>query len=182
MGELWPDDGLIRIDRFSERAWQGERLLHLPPRLYRLLVVLHTNAGTAMSHERLLRDAWGSSWPGGRNALASEVAHLRRHLGDQAQESRYIVTVRGVGYRLAESAVPSTPSPGVPVRPVRVDGQIVRDATGAVVAVARTLRAATWLAACVDATGPGSGPEDAPSVHPERVRVLRPRPTERTSS
>ena len=46
-------------------------------------------------------DVWGVDWFGTTKTLDVHVAGLRRRLGDDAQESRYIHTVRGVGFRFS---------------------------------------------------------------------------------
>ena len=46
-------------------------------------------------------DVWGIDWFGSSKTLDVHVAGLRRRLGDEAQGSRYIHTVRGVGFRFS---------------------------------------------------------------------------------
>ena len=78
------------------------RLAGEPVRLtsteYRLLEELIRHAGTALPREVLLERVWGSEWadPG---YLKVFVRRLRRKLGDDPGNPRYIETVHGVGYR-----------------------------------------------------------------------------------
>jgi DNA-binding response OmpR family regulator len=53
-----------------------------------------------LSRRQLMEAVWGDAWVGSENLVDVHVAHLRRKLGDDAASSRYITTVRGVGYRL----------------------------------------------------------------------------------
>ena len=43
---------------------------------------------------------WGGGWVGDEHLVDVHIAHLRAKLGDDAADPRYILTVRGVGYRM----------------------------------------------------------------------------------
>jgi DNA-binding response OmpR family regulator len=43
---------------------------------------------------------WGDSWVGADNIVDVHIGHLRRKLGDDPSEPRYVTTVRGIGYRM----------------------------------------------------------------------------------
>ena len=48
-----------------------------------------------------LTDAvWGEDWVGDDHLVDVHVAHLRKKLGEEAADPRYVLTVRGVGYRM----------------------------------------------------------------------------------
>ena len=74
---------------------KGERV-NLSPKEYELLVYLVKNAGIALTREQILRTVWGYDFFGDDRTLDTHIKLLRRNLGDY---SRYIVTLRGVGYR-----------------------------------------------------------------------------------
>ena len=74
---------------------RGERIT-LSPKEYDLLVYLVKNAGIALTREQILRTVWGYDFFGDDRTLDTHIKLLRRNLGDY---SRYIVTLRGVGYR-----------------------------------------------------------------------------------
>ena len=74
---------------------KGERV-NLSPKEYELLVYLVKNAGIALTREQILRTVWGYDFFGDDRTLDTHIKLLRRDLGDY---SRYIVTLRGVGYR-----------------------------------------------------------------------------------
>ena len=73
----------------------GERL-NLSPKEYELLVYLVKNAGLALTREQILRTVWGYDFFGDDRTLDTHIKLLRKNLGDY---SKYIVTLRGVGYR-----------------------------------------------------------------------------------
>jgi two-component system response regulator RegX3 len=93
--------GDVRLDPRTRAATRGEEPLDLPRREFDLLHLLMANAGTVLPRQRLMDDVWGVDWFGTTKTLDVHVAGLRRRLGDDAQESRYIHTVRGVGFRFS---------------------------------------------------------------------------------
>jgi len=52
------------------------------------------------SRRQLLERAWGAEWLGDEHLVEVHIANLRRKLGDDPHNPRYIRTVRGVGYRM----------------------------------------------------------------------------------
>jgi DNA-binding response OmpR family regulator len=46
-----------------------------------------------------MREGWGAPWPSSTKTLDMHMTWLRRKLGDDPVDSRYITTVRGVGFR-----------------------------------------------------------------------------------
>ena len=65
-----------------------------------VLVALARDPGVVLTRQQLLDQAWGEEWLGGERSLEVHVANLRRKLGDDPSGPRFVVTVRGVGYRL----------------------------------------------------------------------------------
>ena len=67
---------------------------------YRLLSELSTSAGQVLSHDQLLRRAWGSLYSGDPRIVRTYIKTLRQKLGDDANKPDYIVTEPGFGYRM----------------------------------------------------------------------------------
>ena len=93
--------GDVRLDPRTRSATQRSEPLDLPRREFDLLHMLMANAGTVLPRQKLMDDVWGVDWFGSTKTLDVHVAGLRRRLGDEAQGSRYIHTVRGVGFRFS---------------------------------------------------------------------------------
>jgi len=70
---------------------------------YELLRNLSMNAGHCMTYDALIRMMWKRPDDGGPASVRTFVKQLRRKLGDDPQRPRYIVNVRGVGYRMADT-------------------------------------------------------------------------------
>ena len=101
-GEVAAKD--VRLDLAAHRAFQGQRELHLTVKEFELLRVLVRDAGTVVSRDDIMREVWGSDPSGSTKTLDMHVSWLRRKLGDDANDPRYITTVRGMGFRFETDA------------------------------------------------------------------------------
>lgn len=89
----------VRIDAAGRRAFSGDRELQLTAKEFDLLRVLVREGGKVVSREDLMREVWNTVWVGSTKTLDMHVSVLRRKLGDDATDPRFITTVRGVGFR-----------------------------------------------------------------------------------
>ena len=75
--------------------------VHLSKKEYELLRMLITFPGQVLTHQHILREIWGPSQENETHYLRVLVGQLRNKLGDDPSRPRFIITVQGVGYRLA---------------------------------------------------------------------------------
>lgn len=61
-----------------------------------MLFYLVKNRGIALTREKLLQNVWGYDFFGDERTLDTHIKLLRKNLREY---SRYITTLRGVGYR-----------------------------------------------------------------------------------
>ena len=61
--------------------------------------MLVRDAGSVVGRETVMREVWGGDPTGSTKTLDMHVSWLRRKLGDDANNPRYITTVRGMGFR-----------------------------------------------------------------------------------
>lgn len=92
--------GNLLIDSRGRRVLVGETSVHLRPKEFDLLWVLAQNAGTVLSRQELLQQAWGYQFLGTSRMVDVHVGHLRRKLDAAGVEGLIITTRRGVGYVL----------------------------------------------------------------------------------
>lgn len=92
--------GSIEIDPARHEAYIDGRRLDLTAREFEILEVLATDPGIVFSRERLLERIWGLNYYGDPRVVDVHMAKLRKKLEPDASEPRYLVTVRGVGYKL----------------------------------------------------------------------------------
>ena len=65
-----------------------------------LLDAISANPGRVLSRRQLTDEVWGKDWRGDDHLVDVHIAHLRKKLGDDPSAPRFVVTVRGVGYRM----------------------------------------------------------------------------------
>ena len=94
--------GELTIDYATRRVTISGRQVTLTPREFDLLAALSMEAGRVVPHERLLRRVWSPGKPGNQWGLRTHLMNLRRKLGDDAANPRYIFAEPRVGYRMPE--------------------------------------------------------------------------------
>jgi DNA-binding response OmpR family regulator len=93
----------VRIDVESHRAWMGDDELQLTAKEFDLLRVLVRDAGRVVTREQLMREVWDTTWWSSTKTLDMHISWLRKKLGDDAANPRFISTVRGVGFRFEKN-------------------------------------------------------------------------------
>ncbi|MFO0941516.1 MAG: response regulator [Pirellulales bacterium] len=91
--------GELVIDLSSRVARLANEELHLTPLEYKLMVMLMKNAGKVLTHRQLLREIWGPDCSYENHYLRVFVANLRKKIGDDSANPRFILTEPGIGYR-----------------------------------------------------------------------------------
>ncbi|MFC5730341.1 MULTISPECIES: response regulator transcription factor [Nocardioides] len=97
-----PGDGL-RVDRDARRAWARGEELSLTAKEFDVLALLDQQRGAVVSRETLMNEVWDENWFGSTKTLDTTVGRLRQKLQDAAAPVE-LSTVRGVGFRLEDSA------------------------------------------------------------------------------
>jgi two-component system, OmpR family, alkaline phosphatase synthesis response regulator PhoP len=95
-------DGL-RIDVGRHQVSVDGREVELKPREFDLLRFLASHPGQVFARNQLLASVWGLDYSGDSRTVDTHVKTLRERLGDAPEQSRWIETVRGVGYRFREA-------------------------------------------------------------------------------
>ena len=88
----------VRIDTGSHEVWVDDRPVDLTPTEFDLLRTLAEHRGIVLSRDQLLQQVWGHDFYGEERVVDVHIGHIRQKLGDD----RFIVTVRGVGYRFED--------------------------------------------------------------------------------
>lgn len=89
--------GPLRLDLDANRAWRGERELHMTAQEMKLLRVFAEHAARVLSRARLLELAWGLKRDPGTNVVDVYIGYVRQKL-DHAGEAPMLRTVRGQGW------------------------------------------------------------------------------------
>jgi DNA-binding winged helix-turn-helix (wHTH) protein len=97
--------GQLIIDLGTHRVTRGEKRVYLTKLEVDLLAYLARKAPRVVHYDELLQEVWGYSWnQGSYHAVKACVSRLRRKIEDDPLQPRYIMCVRGVGYRLRQIA------------------------------------------------------------------------------
>lgn len=93
--EIFRAEGL-EVDFTARTVKVDGARVDLSPKEYDLLFYLVNNRGIALTREMLITNVWGYDFYGDDRTLDTHIKLLRRSLGPY---SKFIVTLRGVGYR-----------------------------------------------------------------------------------
>ncbi len=93
--------GDLSFDRLSRRVRINDQTVALTPKAVILLEYFMTHPDEIISRDRLLDAVWGWDYPVGTRTVDTRIAELRRILGDDSSNPRYIATIPGEGYRFA---------------------------------------------------------------------------------
>jgi DNA-binding response OmpR family regulator len=102
------------IDFDTLEVRHGARTLQLTTMEAKLLRYLLQHRGRNVSRMALLEDVWAVHEDTDTRAIDNFIVRLRRYLEDDPSDPRYLLTVRGVGYRfVADGAAPVDRSPDI---------------------------------------------------------------------
>jgi DNA-binding response OmpR family regulator len=93
--------GGLRVDPRSREATLDGEQLQLARKEFDLLLFLAARAGEVVSKQTLLAEVWHQPYGGSDKTVDVHLSWLRRKLGETASAPRYLVSVRGVGVKLA---------------------------------------------------------------------------------
>ncbi len=92
----------LTVDAARRRVLRAGEEVLLTPLEFEILLTLARAPGVVFSRDQLMDRVWGYRDFAGGRVVDSHVARIRRKLGDEAAEPRYVRTVHGVGYAFKE--------------------------------------------------------------------------------
>ncbi len=95
--------GVLDMDLVDRRVRCAGRLVDLLPREFKLLEYFMRNPDRVVTRTMLLEDVWNFTFMAPTNVVDVQIGNLRRKL-DPTGERKYIVNVRGLGFRLDAEA------------------------------------------------------------------------------
>ncbi|WP_295657392.1 response regulator transcription factor [uncultured Nocardioides sp.] len=101
--DLLPDTleaGPVRMDVERHVVTVGGHEQRLPLKEFELLEMFLRNPGRVLTRGQLIDRVWGSDYVGDTKTLDVHVKRLRAKLEPDPSDPRYLVTVRGLGYKL----------------------------------------------------------------------------------
>ena len=94
--------GAVRIDVGAREVQLDGEAVALTRTEFDVLEVLSGGPKQVFSRRQLIDAVWDQTWVGDERLVDVHVGHLRRKLGDDPGSSRYVRTVRGIGYRMGD--------------------------------------------------------------------------------
>jgi two-component system response regulator RegX3 len=92
--------GPVRMDVERHVVTVGGQEQRLPLKEFELLEMFLRNPGRVLTRGQLIDRVWGSDYVGDTKTLDVHVKRLRAKLEPDPGEPKYLVTVRGLGYKL----------------------------------------------------------------------------------
>ena len=93
--------GSASIDPKTFQLKRGKVVEELTAKELKLLQLFHAHPGEVLSRDQLLNEVWGYNYYGTTRTLDQVIVQLRRKLADNGSEPKHLLTVHGVGYKLA---------------------------------------------------------------------------------
>ena len=107
MSRMQPDSeqkcltiGDLIIDLARHKATLRGIELELTPKEFDLLAFLARNKGFVFNREQLLEKVWGYDYAGDTRTVDVHIRWLRQNIETEPQKPKYLITVRGTGYKL----------------------------------------------------------------------------------
>ena len=95
--------GPLRIDLDGHEVRRGEEKLSLTPLEFNLLCTLAAKPNVVFSREMLLDQVWGYQYKADTRLVNVHIQRLRSKIEDDPENPKYVLTVRGAGYKAGQS-------------------------------------------------------------------------------
>jgi two-component system alkaline phosphatase synthesis response regulator PhoP len=93
----------LTVDLLRREVLVGDGPVELTAKEFEILALLASHPGRVYSREQIMAHLWGGDFFGEPRAADVHVQHIRKKIEPDPRNPRYIETVRGAGYKLAES-------------------------------------------------------------------------------
>lgn len=93
--------GSASVDPKTFQIKRGKSVEELTAKELHLLQLFSAHPGEVLSRDRLLNEVWGYNYYGTTRTLDQVIVQLRKKLGDNGDDPKHLLTVHGVGYKLA---------------------------------------------------------------------------------
>jgi DNA-binding winged helix-turn-helix (wHTH) protein/tetratricopeptide (TPR) repeat protein len=106
--------GPFEIDMDRYLLMRDGKLVPLSPKVFETLIFLIENRGSVVKKDEIMSRVWPDTFVEESN-LAQNIFLLRKALGEEKTEHRYIITIPGVGYRFVAHVVESFTQPSTKI-------------------------------------------------------------------
>lgn len=92
--------GELTLNTSSFQLTKGDEVIPLTPMEYKILALLMRSPGRIFTKIQLYEGAVGNYFEGDDNTMMVHISKLREKIEDDPKAPRYIITVRGLGYKI----------------------------------------------------------------------------------
>ena len=96
------EGGRVHLDVDRHEVTVDGDPVQLRPREFELLAAFLRNKGRLMTRDRLITDVWGMDYFGDTKTLDVHIKRVRKKIEPDPKQPRYLVTVRGLGYKFLD--------------------------------------------------------------------------------
>lgn len=93
------EGGPVVLDVGRHEVTVNDEQVQLRPREFELLASFLRNKGLLMTRDRLISEVWGMDYFGDTKTLDVHIKRIRKKIEPDPKSPRYLVTVRGLGYK-----------------------------------------------------------------------------------
>src|SRR5699024_9902827 len=93
--------GDIEMNQMKGEVRKAQELISLTALEYQLLLLFVEHPNQILSKETIIEHVWGDYFQGIDNKLMVHIYHLRQKIEQNPSRPQYILTQRGLGYKLA---------------------------------------------------------------------------------
>jgi DNA-binding response OmpR family regulator len=95
--------GDLVVDKRRHEVSRAGQRVDLTPLEFQILELLASEPGRAWSRNDLLDRVWSTEYEGYQRNIDPHINRLRKKLENDPKNPHYVLTVRGVGYKLNEN-------------------------------------------------------------------------------
>ena len=92
----------LTVDIAKHQVIQNGELIHFTQNEFKILELLAIHAGKVLTYDFILEHVWGPYGGNSNQILRVNMANIRRKLGENPSDPKYIYTELGIGYRMLE--------------------------------------------------------------------------------
>lgn len=93
--------GPFKIDQQKVEVMKNDMIINLKPKEYKMFLYMAKNLNHIISKEQFSNKVWGEDFEGFDNTIMVHIRKLREKLEEDPSKPRYIINVKGLGYKLS---------------------------------------------------------------------------------
>lgn len=104
--DLKAEKRIIKFDNFiiddqKAEVRKNEQIINLTAKEFQIFFLLASHPNQIFSKQKIYDQVWGQDYIGDQNTIMVHIRHLREKIEDNPSLPKYILTVKGLGYKLS---------------------------------------------------------------------------------